>query len=158
LSDLKDSRLGSVAFADFDRDGRVDVVYPVAGGTRVFLNRSARLSAGGTMYVDVLGQRGERNQHGRMVTFTMPSSGRKIVRAVDAGSGYLAQDEYTVIATTSDGGAHRVQVVFRDSPDVPKRVVEFEMKPGETARVIEPSPGNPHGTIEIRRNSLWGRG
>jgi len=51
-----------------------------------------------------------------------------------------------------------VSVVFRDSPDVPKRVVEFEMKPGETARVIEPSPGNPDGTIEIRRNSLWGRG
>lgn len=158
LSDLKDSRLGSVAFADFDRDGRVDVVYPVAGGTRVFLNRSARLSAGGTMYVEVLGPRGERNQYGRMVTFTMPSSGRKIVRSVDGGSGYLAQDEYTVIATTSDAGAHRVQVVFRDSPDVPKRVVEFEMKPGETARVVEPSPGNPDGTIEIRRNSMWGRG
>jgi hypothetical protein len=31
--------------------------------------------------------------------------------------------------------AHRVSVVFRDSPDVPKRVVEFDMKPGETARV-----------------------
>jgi hypothetical protein len=158
LSDLKDSRMGSVAFADFDRDGRVDVVYPVAGGTRVFLNRSARLSAGGTMYVEVLGPRGERNQYGRMVTFTMPSSGRKIVRAVDGGSGYLAQDEYTVIATTADAGAHRVSVVFRDSPEVPKRVVEFEMKPGETARVIEPSSGNPGGTIEIRRNSLWGRG
>ena len=110
------------------------------------------------MYVEVLGQRGERNQHGRMVTFTMPSSGRRIVRSIDGGSGYLAQDEYTVIATTSDAGAHRVSVVFRDSPDVPKRVVEFEMKPGETARVIEPSPGNPDGTIEIRRNSLWGRG
>jgi hypothetical protein len=158
LSDLKDSRLGSVAFADFDRDGRVDVVYPVAGGTRVFLNRSARLSAGGTMYVEVLGPRGERNQYGRLVTFTMPSSGRRIVRAVDGGSGYLSQDEYTVIATTSDADAHRVSVVFRASPEVPRRVVEFDMKPGETARVLEPSPGNPDGTVEIRRNTLWGRG
>jgi len=157
LSDLKDSRMGSVAFADFDRDGRVDVVYPVAGGTRVFLNRSARLSAGGTMYVEVVGARGERNQHGRMVTFTMPASGRKIVRSVDGGSGYLSQDEYTVIATTADAGAHSVKVVFRDAPEVPTRVVEFEMKPGETARVIEPSPANPKGTVELRRNSLWGR-
>ncbi|MCC7325340.1 MAG: VCBS repeat-containing protein, partial [Burkholderiales bacterium] len=151
LAGLRDGRAGSVAFADFDRDGRIDVVYPTRRGTRVLLNRSPRDRTAGTMYVEVLGANGERNQFGRVVAFDVPGIGRKIMRVVDGGSGYLAQDEYVVLAPTAVAAPHRASVAFRASPDVPNRIVEFDIRPGEFARVYEPSREHPRGRIEMSR-------
>lgn len=151
LSDLRQGRSGSVAFGDFDRDGRVDVVHAVDSGTAIFLNRTQREGTAGTMYVEVVGPKGERNQFGRVVTFDLPGSGRKIVRMVDGGSGYLSQDEYVVLAPTVVSAPHRVRVGFRAASDVPNRVVEFEMRPGELAKVYEPSVDARAGKVEISK-------
>jgi hypothetical protein len=151
LAGLQQARSGSVAFGDFGRDGRVDVVHAVESGTTVFLNRTPRVATAGTMYVEVLGPSGERNQFGRVVTFEVPGSDRRLLRAVDGGSGYLSQDEYVVLAPTPVAAAHRVRVAFRVASDVPNRFVEFEMLPGEFAKVSEPSSAAPKGRVEISK-------
>ena len=73
------------------------------------------------------------------------------VCVVDGGSGYLAQDEYVVLAPTAVAAPHRASVAFRASPDVPNRIVEFDIRPGEFARVYEPSREHPRGRIEMSR-------
>jgi hypothetical protein len=86
-----------------------------------------------------------------VVTFDLPDSDRRLVRAVDGGSGYLSQDEYVVLAPTPSSARHRVRVSFRTASDVPNRVVEFEMRPGELAKVYEPSFDSPNGRVEIAK-------
>ncbi|MFN2596644.1 MAG: CRTAC1 family protein [Pyrinomonadaceae bacterium] len=82
---VKDSR--GVAVADFDRDGRLDVVINNNNETpTVYLNN---LKAGNAVEVRLVGRRSNRDAVGAVVRLT--AAGKTMTRQVEAGSGYASQ-------------------------------------------------------------------
>jgi hypothetical protein len=130
---------GAPAFADIDRDGRIDLALSdFVGVTRVgyFLNRTANQN--GSFTVEVLGNEGATNQFGRVVRAS-PVSRPDVVftRVVDGGSGYMSQNQYPLLVGTPFLEPHRVEVRYSD------RTVQFDIVPGAAARV------QPDGTVSL---------
>jgi hypothetical protein len=141
---------GSLTFADIDRDGRIDVLYPEyvynlsgqAASWFSYLRNTTTLAAGaGSFTVDVRGSNGERNQYGRLIEVTRPSL-VKMVRVVDGGSGELSQGQYELLVGTPESGAHTVKVRYAPAaPAQQPQIVQFTIKPGQHATVFAPKPG-----------------
>jgi hypothetical protein len=98
-----------MACVDFDGSGLPDVLARW-GGYRSLVNR-ARSDA--TIRVRVLGAGGERNQQGRVVRIG-PSlwSDRTMMRVVESGSGYMAQNGYDLLVAAPWSGTYQVSVRF----------------------------------------------
>jgi hypothetical protein len=123
----------SLAFGDLDGDGRLDIVKRQynsrAYESTSVLNRTPR-GSGGSFVIEVVGDAGQPNQHGRIVRARpLGQPDVRMTRVVDSGSGFLSQGQYPVLIGTPYPGAHLVTVAF----DV--RTVELVVSPGEWKRV-----------------------
>ncbi|MPY67626.1 VCBS repeat-containing protein [Deinococcus sp. SDU3-2] len=153
LRGLGNGRSG-MGLGDIDGDGRVDVLYS-GRELRYFRNT---LPAGPVppMTVEVLGPGGELNQHGRVIR-VRPTLHQDVrfTRAVDSGSGYMAQNQYPVLIGTPYSGAHTAEVIFAPLPGkTAPSVVRFTLQPGQRAQVFAPSPARLQGRVKISRTAF----
>lgn len=120
----------SLAFADFDEDGDLDIIKREVPYFRYARNQLS-LPAPSSFRIEVVGANGEKNQQGRVVRLTPKAhSGTILTRAVDSGSGYMAQGQYELLIGTRYPGPHEATVYFAD------RVVTFTIEPGQSKRVF----------------------
>jgi hypothetical protein len=137
---------GAPTGADLNRDGWLDVVYPGYNGMKLY-TRGPRAPAR-TLSIELLGEGGRRNQHGRMVRIRPRGAHRvRLTRLVDGGSGLMAQAPYRLLVPTPYAGPHRVTAFFGPEGGKARRVT-FRMRPGEHAEVhadgtvhVGPQPG-----------------
>jgi VCBS repeat-containing protein len=103
----------SFAFFDADRDRRIDLIARADQVSfALFTNAGA---AGTTLALSVLGAGGEQNQQGRVVTLVHPDHPETVLaRAVDSGSGYMAQNQYELLIGLPYWGSYEVEVTFAD--------------------------------------------
>ena len=108
MLDHDENSANSPSFADFNGDGKIDFarrVMNVKQGkdyaigdwmVQIYMNETPTTNP--FFKIDLLGQNGERNQQGRIVELR-PSSRADFVitRVVDSGSGYLNQNQYTLL-------------------------------------------------------------
>lgn len=151
---------GGVAFADFDGDGRIDVLYGESSGYFYYLNRTPS-AVGHAFSVEVLGPNGERNQFGRVIQVFPPGSQRIYTRVVDGGSGYLSQNQYPILVGTPFSGAHTVVVYFAPltkcaykgpsyaGPYCTPVMLKFSIQPGQHALAYAPSSAHPGGAATV---------
>jgi hypothetical protein len=114
-----------LACADLDGSGLPDVVGrwtevvqdpsggPVPlGRFRTYVTQG---TAAATIRLRVVGAGGERNQQGRVVNVRpLGAGGRSMVRTVESGSGYLAQNGYDLLVAAPGPGEYEVSVRFAD--------------------------------------------
>lgn len=114
-----------LACADLDGSGLPDVVGrwtevvqdpsggPVPlGRFRTYVTQG---TAAATIRLRVVGAGGERNQQGRVVHVRpLGAGGRSMVRTVESGSGYLAQNGYDLLVAAPWPGEYEVSVRFAD--------------------------------------------
>jgi len=117
-----------VSFADFDGDGRLDIVR--RSGILEYARNITPQGAANRLTIEVVGQNGERNQQGRVVRVS-PVGHPEIVytRVVDSGSAYLTQSQYPLFIATPFPGPFTVRVRFDNGE------VQFQMAAGERKRV-----------------------
>jgi FG-GAP-like repeat len=148
-----------VAFADFDTDGRPDmVVYgaPVnsADASRMIaLNRSPAI--GTSFSVIVQDAAGRRAQQGRVLRATKVGAANPpvISRMIDGGSGYLTNSEYPVMIGTPDSGPYRVEVTLPGTSGQPV-VVAATARSGEVVTITKPDGAHPGGQVDVRGRDL----
>jgi hypothetical protein len=103
LSDLSVAATGwndIAAFADFDKNGTLDII--LRAGNLHYLKNTASDSS--SIKVSMLGSAGEKNQQGRIVHALSPTKpGVIMTRIVDSGSGYLSNNEYQLTFPTPNG-------------------------------------------------------
>jgi len=101
------------AFFDADRDRRIDMIARADQVSfALFTNAGA---AGTTLALSVLGAGGEQNQQGRVVTLVHPDHPETVLaRAVDSGSGYMAQNQYELLIGLPYRGSYQVEITFAD--------------------------------------------
>jgi hypothetical protein len=145
---------GGMALADFDGDGKIDVLYPTANGHVQYTNTTQ--STGTSFTVEVLGPHGEHNQYGRIVQVFPPGTSRIFTRVVDGGSGYLTQNQYPILVGTPFAGAHTVKVYYAPltpctygGPACQPVVLQFSIQPGQRATTDAPSAANPNGAVVL---------
>jgi hypothetical protein len=137
-----------MSFGDINRDGKIDLLYPVGGATRYFVNETATDPSSGSFTIDVRGPNGEMNQQGRVVQIA--EQGATMTRVVDGGSGYMAQTQYPLLVGTEYAGTHTVTVTYAPaSPGGSPQVVTFGILPGQYATVYAPSPSYPSGQVVL---------
>ena len=96
-----------LACADLDRSGLPDVVTRW-NGYRSLMNQAV---AGPVIRLRVVGAHGERNQQGRVVRVSpIAASGRTMLRVVDSGSGYMAQNDYDLLIAAPWAGDYEIAV------------------------------------------------
>lgn len=108
-----------LACVDLDGSGLPDVINrwadaapatPGAGGFRIYRSLGTGSAA---IRLRVLGAAGQHNQQGRVVRLRPRSQPAKILRrAVDAGSGFMAQNGYDLLVATPWPGDYDVEVRF----------------------------------------------
>jgi hypothetical protein len=115
---------------DTDGEGGFDLVMSRGPGcTAVARNISPSINRQ-TLTGEVVDGAGRRNQFGRVVRVRPDAApGVTLTRAVDGGSGMLAQTPYPLVVPTPWAGTHRVEVRFAAG------TVAFAMNPGERVRV-----------------------
>ena len=120
----------SLAFADFDGDGKLDI-FKREFGTFRYARNQVNVPERSYFRINVVGRNGEHNQQGRVIR-VQPRSRPEVTftRAVDSGSGYMAQGQYELLVGTPFLGPHDVDVYFAD------RVISFSIVPGQSARVF----------------------
>lgn len=103
-----------IAFGDFDRDGRIDIAKRDALLTYAI---NTTPTTGHWMELEVVDELGRPNQHGRVVSIS-PIDAPDVVmtRVVDGGSGFLSQNQYSLLVGTRSPGAHSVVVWFDTGP------------------------------------------
>ncbi len=118
-----------MAFGDFDGDGALDIGRRGVGGLQYARNTTSHAGLG-RLVVEVVGDHGERNQHGRVVRIVPAAApGITYTRIVDGGSGFLSQNQYALLVGTPYAGTFTVSVRFDH------RTVTFTMNAGEKRRV-----------------------
>jgi hypothetical protein len=146
---------GVFAFGDINQDGKIDAVYM---GPSPFYFVNASNSTSGSFTVEVLGAKGEPDQHGRVVRVSLPKAGCTaedqpgctLTRVVDSGSGYHSQNQYPILIGTPYAGSHQVEIVFPDPTSPGNTVaVSASVNPGQYARVFAPSMKNPNGRVTL---------
>ncbi len=117
--------------ADFNRDGKLDLLYRVVTPT-VFTNDFP--GDPNTFAVIALDEAGRRNQHGRRIT-ARPADDDAIVltRAVDPGSGFMSSSPYPVVFNSPSAEPHDVTIHFASGPQT------VTVSPGQVATVRENS-------------------
>ncbi len=146
---------GGMALADFDGDGKLDILYPQATGHVQYVN-TTQVSGRSSFTVEVLGANGEHNQYGRVIQVFPPGTSRIFTRVVDGGSGYLTQNQYPILVGTPFAGPHTVKVYYAPltacvygGPPCKPAVLQFSMLPGQRATTYAPSANNPTGTVVL---------
>jgi hypothetical protein len=146
---------GGMALADFDDDGRIDLVYPEVGGYSVYMNRTV-VAPQSSFEVTVLGPNGEPNQFGRVIQVFPPGSSQVMTRVVDGGSGYLTQNQYPILVGTPFLGPHTVTVYYAPlercaygGPPCSAIKLSFSIFPGQSAKTYAPSLAYPGGRVSI---------
>lgn len=118
----------ALAFADIDKDGRLDLVKRDYL-TTWFRNRSD-IGSNSSFTVEVVGSAGQQNQHGRVLKIRPVNHPQVVMsRTVDGGSGFLSQGQYPVLVGTPYAEPHEVTVYFDNGP------ITFIVHPGERKRV-----------------------
>jgi len=135
-----------LAFADINRDGKIDVIYQVQGGLSYFQNTTSNSNS--FVSIEMLGPNGEQNQFGRVVQVQPQGFDTPIyTRVVDGGSGERSQSQYALLVGTPvkyAGTPHLVKA-FYPAPEGGTTVVSFTMNPGQYAQVFAPSTQYPGG-------------
>ena len=118
-----------MAFGDFDGDGALDIGRRGVGGLQYARNTTTQAGLN-RLVVEVVGDHGEHNQYGRVVRIVPAAApGVTYTRIVDGGSGFLSQNQYTLLVGTPYAGAFTVSVRFDHG------TVTFTMNAGEKRRV-----------------------
>lgn len=127
---LTNAWVGASAFADFDGDGRMDIVR--RWGDRVALQTNTTdIEANRLIRVRVLGHNGAFNQQGRPVRLTTGLNPNFIVtQVVESGSGFLSQSQYDLYLGTLYPGEHELTITFATGQ------ASFEVNPGDAIRVF----------------------
>ena len=142
---------GAMAFGDINNDGRIDVLYSARGKMQVahFLNNT---QVGNSPFlVEVLGPNGEHNQQGRVVRVSPQSRPDVIMtRIVDGGSGYLSQNQYSLLIGSRFAEPHVVTLSLPvTAPPFNIVDISFTISSGQKALVYAPSAVNPSGLVKI---------
>ena len=113
--DISGVEFYATAFADIDKDGRIDIIGGASTGNMVYLQNQSIV--GDSLEIAVLGALGEQDQFGRSVRLS-PVDAPSVVmaRAVESGSGYLSQSQYNLIVGLPVAGEYRVEVTFANGP------------------------------------------
>jgi hypothetical protein len=144
---------GSMALADLDGNGSIDVIYPGIAEIAYYENTTVQ---GHSFTVEVLGPNGEYNQYGRVIQVFPPGASQIFTRVVDSGSGYLTQNQYPILVGTPYSGAHAVKVYFAPlakcvygGAPCHAAIVTFSISPGQRALAYAPSAAYPSGKALI---------
>jgi len=144
-----------IALADFDGDGKIDVVYSEAV-ERAYYHNATETPGAGAFSVEVLGPNGEHNQYGRVIQVFPPGTPRIFTRVVDGGSGYMTQNQYPILVGTPFTGAHTVKVYYAPltlcvygGAACQPTILTFTIQPGQKATTYAPSAANPGGRFVI---------
>lgn len=116
LADGEPSYHDLMACADLDGSGRPDLLSRWTDNTslvqrfRSFISQGAPL---GAIRLRVVGGDGARNQQGRAITLRpLQGPDMTILRTVESGSGYMAQNGYDLLIATPWPGDYEVEVRF----------------------------------------------
>jgi hypothetical protein len=141
------SQAEDVAFGDFNRDGRIDIIYQV--GTLSYF-KNTTVNSNGFLSIEMLGPNGERNQFGRVIQASPVISPPYPIytRVVDGGSGERSQNQYAVLIGTPYASSHAVSAYYPKSGGG-TAVVSFRMQPGQYAQVFAPSAQHPSGQVKF---------
>jgi hypothetical protein len=142
---------GSFAFADINRDGKIDVLYPAIPGY-YFLNDSNTAADRYALSIEMLGPNGEKNQFGHVVRVTPSAANGQVTytRVVDGGSGYHAQNQYPILVGTAFEGAHNVVASFASRAQFQQSIsVSFSMASSQYAQIFAPSAQYPAGRYRL---------
>ena len=144
---------GSAGFADFNGDGKIDMLYSNESGLHYFENTTTMAPTSGAFTLEILGPNGERNQYGRVARITTPGLGT-MTRVVDGGSGYMAEDQYPILVGTPYTGLQTVDVLFPSAtPGGSPVTVQFTIEAGQDAQVFAPSAAFPMGRVVINASA-----
>jgi hypothetical protein len=142
-----------IAFADFNRDGRSDMV---AFGSPVGVNSGTRWigmnwspPVGGSITVTVLDANGRRTQQGRVVRATKVGTTSPVLSGiVNSGSGYLANNEYPTLIGTPDTGTYVLQVLLPNASNPTALVtVSATVAAGQQVTITQPDAAHPAGQV-----------
>jgi len=116
------------AWADVDHDGDLDAML-WDGTWRMLVNRLDRVAGQSRSYlrVRVLDGEGHETAHGSTVRLFGPG-GSVQTRAVDGGSGYNTQNEYTVQFAAPGPGPYRLEIDYPSAPGA-RVIVDQRMNP-----------------------------
>ena len=155
LSQVLGGGSGSMALADLDGNGAIDVIYATSVGRMYYDNVTPKSPGAGSFTVEVLGPNGEHNQYGRVIQVFPPGTSQINTRVVDGGSGYLSQNQYPILVGTPFAGPHVklyyapiAKCAYGDPPCKPA-MVSFSITAGQHASVYAPSVANPLGNVVI---------
>lgn len=99
----------TVGFADFDRNGTMDII--LRSGSLHYLKNTA--SDTSSIKVFMFDGNGKQNQQGRNILATSKRDpGFTMTRNVDGGSGYLSNNEYEVTFPTPKGDVYWISAQF----------------------------------------------
>lgn len=113
MATLPSSYIDLIACADLDRNGLPDVVTRSNLGNDHFQSLVNNGSSTETLTIRVLGANGERNQQGRPIRVRPVSgSNQTILRIVESGSAYMAQNGYDQLIGIPWAGTVEVSVLF----------------------------------------------
>jgi hypothetical protein len=119
-----------MAFGDADGDGRIDLGRRGSDGLDYLRNTTA-VTGLNRLVIEVVGDNGEHNQHGRVVRVVPTAApGVTYTRVVDGGSSFVTQNQYPLLVGTPYAGAFTVSVRFDHG------TVTFTMNAGERRRVF----------------------
>jgi hypothetical protein len=134
------------AWADVDGDGDLDAV--IWNGTwRMLINRLDRVAGEDHSYLRVraLDREGHQTAHGSTVRLFGPG-GTVQTRAVDGGSGFNTQDEYTVQFAAPGPGPYRLEI---DYPSAPGNRVIVDQRVNPALGKIDPD------ALQGRSIDIW---
>ncbi len=141
------------SFADFNRDGRIDMV--VFGSPKDYSDGSRRIglnwspSVGGSITVTVLDANGHHTQQGRVIRATKVGAISPVFTGVvNSGSGYLSNNEYPTLIGLPDTGTYDIQVQLPDAANPATMItVTATVSVGQQVTITQPDALHPTGQV-----------